>query len=130
MPPQHPLVASVVTASIETQSNVVHMVVEELDTKFGDYATVASNPFNGSSLRNTFGTFYRETVSVTPDPQFKNPRLVFLNRYDMSHQYLYPIKRLDRLNIRLYNEQGSDLTNPISPTFITFKFKCLRTNLC
>ena len=131
MPIKDVVEAEIITASVQTNSNVVHVVVDELGTKFSDFATVASNPFNGSTMRNLFGSFYREQIDSTPtDPQYKFPRLTFLNRYPMKHEYVYPIRRLDRLSVSLYDEQGAVLTNPLSPTFITFKFKCLRTNLC
>ena len=131
MPLKDVVEAEIITASVETNSNVVHVVVDELETKFSDFATVESNPFNGSTMRNLFGSFYRDQIDPPPaDPQYNFPRLTFLNRYIMKHEYIYPIRRLDRLSVTLYDEQGVKLTNPNSPTFITFRFKCLRTNLC
>lgn len=127
MPLKDVVEARIVSASIPTAtSNVVYLTVEELGTKFSDYSTVAENPFNGSILRNVFGTFFREDF---PAPA-TSTRITFVNRYPIEHQYIYPIKRLDRLSMKLYDEFGNLLTDGNSPVYFTFVFKCLRNNLC
>jgi len=118
--------ASIVTASIaNTTSNVVYVGVEELESTFTDYCTPASDGGAAGNLRRTMAAFYRENTTVA-----SHPRIIFYNRYPIKVPFIYPIQRLEKLTITLYDEVGNVLTADPSATFITFRFVCKRKNLC
>jgi len=122
--------AELVTASIPCNtSNVVYVVVDELSTRYTDFADTKpatgdghSISTSGTKLRNTFGAIYNE------DTNTKN-RITYYNRYPIIAEYPYPIQRLSKLSIKLYNHNGDILTDQ-GNCFFTFRFICNRKNLC
>jgi len=124
--------ASIVTCSIATNtSNVVYIVVDELNSRFTDFVTESAavssgGSYNllstGSKLRNAMGAIYNEDITS------KN-RIIFYNRYPIQCAYINPINDLSKLSIRLYDHAGAALTDQ-GHNFMTFRFKCARKNLC
>ena len=125
--------AELVTTSLSCEtSNVAYIVVDELVSRFNDYAVSlpASNDSNvsyslnstGSTLRKVFGVVYNEDSTV------KN-RITYYNRYPISAEFFDPIRNLSKLSIRLYDHTGSELGDD-GYNFFTFRFTCLRNNLC
>ena len=119
--------ASIVTASIaNTTSNVVYVGVEELESTFTDYLTpAAAGTSAAGNLRRSLAAFYSDRTTYATQP-----RIVFYNRYPIDVPFIYPIQRLEKLTITLYDEVGNVLTADPSATFITFRFVCKRKNLC
>ena len=122
--------AELVTASIPCNtSNVVYVVVDELVTRYTDFADTKpatgvghSIQTSGTKLRDAFGAVYNEDTGA------KN-RITYYNRYPIIAEYPYPIQRLDKLTVKLYGENGSLITDQGS-AFFTFRFICNRKNLC
>ena len=116
--------ASLLAAHIHTPlaaTSHVYVSVDELDTNFHERA---SNVYNGqpelSILRSSFGSIV--SSNVTP--------FVYKNEYPVSAQYVDPIKSIDRLAIKLYNENAVLIT-PVSTNtnFLVFQFVCKKGNL-
>lgn len=122
--------AELVTASIPCNtSNVVYVVVDELVTRYTDFADTKpatgdghSIQTSGTKLRDTFGAVYNDNIS-------SSPRIVYYNRYPIIAEYPYPIQRLDKLSVRLYGENGALITDQ-GTSFFTFRFICDRKNMC
>ena len=49
--------------------------------------------------------------------------------YTNSTQFVYPVEKISRLDVDLYDENGAIL-NTTSNVFMTLGIKCKRTNLC
>ena len=124
--------AELVTTSLSCgSSNIAYVVVDELVTRFNDYAVAqpadndsASHNLNSTSsvLRNTFGTVYNDDHTV------KN-RITYYNRYPITADFFNPINELSKLSIKLYDHTGAFLTDE-GLNFMTFRFTCLHHNLC
>ena len=124
--------AELVTTSLSCpESNVAYVVVDELVTRFNDYAVAlpASNDdgslnlqSTSSTLRKVFGAVYNE------DSDVKN-RITYYNRYPITADFFDPIRNLSKLSITLYDHSGNELADE-GYNFFTFRFTCLRNNLC
>lgn len=124
--------ASIVTCSIASNSsNVVYIVVDELNSRFTDFVAESDAVSTGGSynlmstsskLRNAMGAIYND------DRTTKN-RIIFYNRYPIQCAYIHPISELSKLSIRLYDHTGTLLPDQ-GHNFMTFRFKCARKNLC
>lgn len=124
--------AELVTASLScATSNAAYIVVEELVTRFNDYAAESpatnsdgSHQLNSTSsiLRNTLGVVYNEDSTV------KN-RITYYNRYPIVAEFFDPIRDLSKLSIKIYDHSGAALTDG-GFNYFTFRFTCLKRNLC
>ena len=118
--------AALVTASVPcSTSNIVYISVDQLRSKFNDFSNAAAGTLTtatSSTLRNVFGVVYND------DHEVKN-RITYYNRYPIVAEFPYPIQRLDRLNIKLYNNNGILLQDE-GENYFTFRFICNRKNLC
>lgn len=125
--------AELVTASLScATSNAAYITVEELVTRFNDYAVEqpADNNSNvsltlnstSSVLRNTLGVVYNEDSTV------KN-RITYYNRYPIVAEFFDPIRDLSKLSIKLYDHSGAALSDD-GYNYFTFRFTCLKRNLC
>ena len=125
--------AQLVTTSMSCpSSNVAYIVVDELVSRFNDYSieAPASNDSNtslnlhttSSRLRKAFGVVYNEDST-------SRPRITYYNRYPIVADFFDPIKDLSKLSIQLYGHDGNLLVDS-GLNFFTFRFTCLRKNLC
>ena len=118
--------AELVTASIPCNtSNVVYIVVDELSSKFTDFANAQGGTLSSaisSVLRNSFGAMYNEDTA-------SRPRITYYNRYPIVVDFMYPIQRLEKLSIKLYDQNGQLITDQ-GENFFTFRFICNRKNMC
>lgn len=107
---------SIVNCSFDVSySNVVYIKVDEFDSKF------STNTLGPKG--NTNGSLARINVESSGRTRF--------NQYDFDTiaRFIYPIKKLDRITTRLYDENGS-LATVNSNVFITYKLKCKLENMC
>ena len=118
--------AELVTASIPcSTSNVVYVVVDELRSKFNDFSNAAAGTLGNavsSQLRKVFGSVYNDDTGT------KN-RITYYNRYPIIAEFPYPLQRLEKLSIKLYNNNGLLLQDE-GENYFTFRFICDRKNLC
>lgn len=131
MPLKDVVRAELVTASIACNtSNVVYINVDELNNKFTDFANAkeatgsTDHGFDTTSsiLRSAFGSMYNDDIG-------SKERITYYNRYPIVAEYPYPIQRLNKLSIKLYDQYG-DLITDQGTNFFTFRFVCNRRNLC
>ena len=127
-----PVVATTDVA-VAPSSNVAYIRVEELDSHFTDFAAAGQPATTGSTdnfnfptgsntLRRCFGAIYDRMAN----------RFSYKDRYQMVSQYIDPIKRMDKLQITIYDANGVQMDSSQSDglNFLTFRFTCLRHNLC
>lgn len=124
--------AELVTASLScASSNAAYVSVEELVTRFNDYAIESpatnsdgSHQLNSTSsiLRNVLGVVYNEDSNV------KN-RITYYNRYPIVAEFFDPIRDLSKLSIKIYDHTGAALADD-GFNYFTFRFTCLKRNLC
>jgi hypothetical protein len=119
---------SVVTANFLTAptSPVAYLKIEELQTIYNDitgdqvtsgYNVVEANPSTQSVLRGSLAKFNVDRFGA---------RTIY-NQQDFSTQtqFKHPLDRINRLTVKLYNQNGDELTTP-DTTFITLRFTCLK----
>ena len=113
--------AELVTASIPcTTSNVVYISVDQLSSKYNDFSNAVA--FSTSQLTNVMGAVYHDDCGT-------KDRITYYNRYPITVDFIYPLQRLEKLNIKLYNNQGLLLQDQ-GENYFTFRFICNRKNLC
>lgn len=102
-----------------TGSNVCHISIDELNT---NYTQRTSNVFGGqpsmTNLNRNFGTIIQGG---------SNP-IIFKDDYDVSVQYMTPVRKLDRLTFILRDENGNTITSA-TDNFLIMKFACKNKNL-
>jgi hypothetical protein len=102
---------------IATTTNIIHVSIEELKNTFFQRAKKdldgADNHINGS-----FGSIITAGAA----------NLSFKNDYPLIQQYITPIRKLDRLNLKLYKEDGDEVADA-AKVFMMFKFICKNRNL-
>ena len=103
--------------SIAAATNIIHVSIDELKNTFFQRAKKdldgADNHINGS-----FGSIV--TAGATS--------LTFKNEYPIAQQYITPIRKLDRLNLKLYKQDGDEVADA-TKAFMVFKFICKKRNL-
>lgn len=116
--------ARLLAARINTTSDTKHcyISIKELDTIFSDRA---SNVYEGqpslSVLRNSFASLIKdEDATVT-----------FKDNYNVATQYVDPIRRIDRLNVTIRNEDGETIerAGASDKNFLVIRFVCRKPNL-
>lgn len=116
--------ARLLAARINTTSDTKHcyISIKELDTIFSDRA---SDVYEGqpslSVLRNSFASLIKdEDTTVT-----------FKDNYNVATQYVDPIRRIDRLNVTIRNEDGETIerAGASDKNFLVIRFVCRKPNL-
>ena len=99
-----------------------YISIEQLDSIFNDRA---SNVYDGqaplSILRNSF-------ASLVKDEDLVNN---YKDEYPVATQYIDPIRRIDRLNINIRNQDGIPIvpSTPEKDNFLVLRFVCRKPNL-
>ena len=114
--------ARLLAARINTTTNTEHCYVSisELDSIFNDRA---SNVYEGqssmSNLRSSFASILTEgTATIT-----------FKDNYSIATQYIYPIRRLDRLTVTIRDQDGNTIAPGSGDNFLVLRFVCRKPNL-
>ena len=121
---------------VHTRGSVEHlyMRVRELESNFNDRLTkdppttvvVSSNV--QSVARGAFGSI----ISSNDQGSSSDQLIVFKDNYDQITQFIHPIEHLDRLTVKLYNQNGALIPNPSGGKEINHfivKFICRAPNL-
>jgi hypothetical protein len=120
---------------VHTRGSVEHlyMRVRELESNFNDRLT--KNPPNVTSVspvqsiaRGAFGSIITDNDQGSSSDQL----IVFKDNYDQITQFIHPIENLDRLTVKLYNQNGALIPNPSGRKEINhfiIKFVCRSPNL-
>ena len=136
------------TTANSPSSNVIYDWVEQLVTKFNDrtlpglaenQGTLATSanpvvnaPISTSAIQvsNTSvlqGSFVRFNVEQTPG----NTRTMYESAGNFSSKvsFIDPIRKVDKLHIRILDERGTPL-NVTASSFFSFRFECSKNNIC
>ena len=115
---------SIVNCSIDVSgSNVVYIKSDEFQSHFNMNTLNSELKSAPESKGKTTGSLARIMVNGSGRTLF--------NQYDFDtvSRYIAPIRKLDRITTRLYDENG-DLATVNSNTFVTYKLKCKLENMC
>jgi len=122
---------------VHTRGSVEHlyMRVRELESNFNDRLTkdppgptnAAASPVQ-SIARGAFGSIISDNDQGASSDQL----IVFKDNYDQITQFIHPIEHLDRLTVKLFNQNGALIPNPsggIEVNHFIIKFVCRAPNL-
>lgn len=118
----------VITANFDASgsgSNVAYMSIEELESPFTrgtgvqSSSGIISDPPTKGKINNSLAVF---NVNGSGRTIFKE------QDYYNGTEYMYPIQKLSRLQVKMFDENGNTLSTN-SNVFITLGVKCKRTNL-
>ena len=121
------LLAAHVHANVQ-QTEHLYISIDELDTHFNDRAAISGSSVgapagqgNISVVRSAFGSVISEG----------NELIAYKDNYSIAVQYIDPILRIDKLTVRLLNQNGVAITNPLvaGENFLVLRFVCRRPNL-
>jgi hypothetical protein len=116
--------ARLLAARINTTAATEHCYVsiEQLDSIFTDRA---SNVYDGqaslSILRGSFASLVKDASTT----------VTFKDDYPVVTQYIDPIRRIDRLNVTIRNEDGQTIerVGVNDKNFLVIRFVCRKPNL-
>lgn len=114
---------SVLNCSLDVQtSNVVYVKSDEFTSHFNINTLTSDLEYSPVGKAKTEGSILRLNTNLSG-------RTVY-NQYDYDSlvRFITPIRKLDRITVRLYDENGASVT-PVSNVFMSFKLKCKRENL-
>ena len=109
------------------------MRVRELESNFNDRltknppTTPATSPVQ-SIARGAFGSIITDNDQGSSSDQL----IIFKDNYDLITQFIHPIENLDRLTVKLFNQNGALIPNPSGGKEINhfiIKFVCRSPNL-
>lgn len=115
---------TLVSCSLDiSNSNVAYIKVDEFESHFNMNTLTPALASDPPAKSKTSGSLARILCSSSGRTEFK--------QYDFDTQVLFnnPIRKLDRITSRIYNEDG-DVAAVTSNVFITYKLKCKRENMC
>jgi hypothetical protein len=121
------LLAAHVHANVQ-QTEHLYVSIDELDTHFNDRAAISGASVgahvgqgNISTVRSAFGSVISEGSEL----------ITYKDNYSIAVQYIDPILRIDKLTVRLLNQNGVAITNPLvaGHNFLVLRFVCRRPNL-
>jgi len=119
---------------VHTRGSVEHLYVRirELESNFNDRltkdppTTAAVSPVQ-SIARGAFAS-----IITTEDVPSKDSLITFRDNYDQTTQFIHPIENLDRLTVKIYNQNGALIPNPsggIEINHFVIRFICRAPNL-
>jgi len=120
--------AKLIAAHIKTTEVTEHcyVTIEELDSK---YMERTSNVYEGqpgmTQIRNSFASLVSDSVSLNPSGN--DSVILFKDEYPVESQYTFPIGSVDRFRVKIYDQRGRTLTNPVitnGNNFIVIRLKC------
>jgi hypothetical protein len=105
-------------------SNVCYLNVDELSSRFNDItgnSSISANPSTRSQITNPVAIFVVDSTGRTTYKEID---------YVSKTYYYTPIRKIDRLTIRLRDSNGNLIPLDSNDVHISFSFKCKRTNMC
>lgn len=127
------LLGAHIHSNVETEH--VYLSIDELNTHFNDRAAIpgTSNVHTGqgniSIVRSAFGSII--TDAATHGASDGNQLITFKDNYPIAVQYIDPIRRIDKLTVRVLNQNGVTIKNSSTGgnNFFVLRFVCRRPNL-
>lgn len=120
--------AKLIAAHIKTTEVTEHcyISIEELDSNFIERT---SNIYEGqpgmTQIRNSFASLVSDSVSLNPSGN--DSIILFKDEYPVETHYTFPIGSIDRFRVKIYDQRGQTLTNPVitgGNNFIVIRLKC------
>ena len=120
--------AKLIAAHVKTTEITEHcyISIEELDSQFMERT---SNIYEGQSgmtqIRNSFASLVSDSVSLNPSGN--DSVILFKDEYPVQSSYTFPIGSIDRFRVRIWDQRGQTLTNPVIASgnnFIVIRLKC------
>lgn len=116
--------ARLLAARINTTANTEHCYVsiEQLDSIFTDRASnVHDGQASMSLLRGSFASLIKDEATT----------VTFKDNYPVVTQYIDPIRRIDRLNVTIRNQDGATIARAGAndKNFLVLRFVCRKPNL-
>ena len=120
--------AKLIAAHIKTTEVTEHcyITIDELDSK---YMERTSNVYEGqpnmTQIRNSFASLVSDSVSLNPSGN--DSVILFKDEYPVETHYTFPIGSVDRFRVKIYDQRGRTLTNPVitaGNNFIVLRLKC------
>lgn len=120
--------AKLIAAHIKTTEVTEHcyITIDELDSK---YMERTSNVYEGqpnmTQIRNSFASLVSDSVSLNPSGN--DSVILFKDEYPVETHYTFPIGSVDRFRVKIYDQRGRTLTNPVitaGHNFIVLRLKC------
>ena len=113
-------------------SNVVtehcYISIEELDSIFNDRASnVLTGQGHLSTLRGSFASLVTDETTHAAG----NSTIIFKDNYPIMTQYIDPIRRIDRLSVKIRDQTGNTIKNSTDDgdNFLVLRFVCRKPNL-
>jgi len=113
-------------------SNVVtehcYISIEELDSIFNDRA---SNVLTGQGSLTTLRGSFASIITVDATHDNGNSTIIFKDDYPIITQYIDPIRRIDRLRVKIRDQTGNTIKNSEAngDNFLVLRFVCIKPNL-
>jgi hypothetical protein len=112
----------------KTSNQHIYISIRELDSNFNDRATPVLNGAGTiGNIKGVFASIASTVTAVGTGNHINN----FVSDYDVSTQYINPIRKVDRFTVNIYNQAG-DLIEPNTagtPNYLIIKFTCMKQNL-
>src|SRR6056300_475597 len=119
-------------ARIASNVNDFHCFVsiDELNSNFNDRGVSSLDDQVEASKAQVRGAVASLVSDATPASSADRV-FVFKDNYPCGAQYITPIRKIDRLNVTLYNESGNPMTPPdnAEASFLGLRFTCLKQNI-
>jgi hypothetical protein len=120
---------------VHTRGSVEHLYVRirELESNFND--RLSKNPPNvpsASPVQSIARGAFASIISDNDQGSASDQLMVFKDNYDQITQFIHPIEHLDRLTVKLFNQNGALIPNPSGGQEINhfiIKFVCRSPNL-
>jgi hypothetical protein len=121
------LLAAHVHANVQ-QTEHLYISIDELDTHFNDRAAISGSSVGAHVGQGNISVVRSAFASVISEG---NELIAYKDNYSIAAQYIDPILRIDKLTVRLLNQNGVAITNPLvaGENFLVLRFVCRRPNL-
>jgi len=128
-------------ATAPSTTSMYYIHVDELKTKFLDrtdlkYSVSVSgqtgNVGSASSTVSNVGYLSQSLVAIPVTDGSSNYRTIFTTGsfHPVEITYLEPIRKLDKLTVKIFDAAGNPPAITGGPTFMTFRFTCAKNNPC
>lgn len=120
------LLAAHIHSNVSTEH--CYVSIEELDTIFNDRAC---NELNGQASMSVLRGSFASIVTDDSSHNGGNSLITFKDNYPIVTQYIDPIKRLDRFNVKIMDQDGNTIKPPSvsADNFLVIRFVCRKRNL-
>ena len=119
---------------VHTRGSVEHLYVRirELESNFNDRLTKDPPTTTSVSPVQSIARGAFASIITVDDVPSSDQLITFRDNYDQITQFIHPIEHLDRLTVKLFNQNGALIPNPSGGKEVNhfiIKFVCRAPNL-